>query len=352
MGKKQDSKKRKKQQTESGRFRAQTSYYDDMGKRRVKSFTADTLEEAKYLAMLWKKDNNNRSRLVRIRVADAVEKYIDMKRAVLSPSTIRSYVNTAAAHIDNEPVGNIYVHELTTAPVQLWISSLASVYSPKTVRNTYALLKSAVEMFEPDKHFKVTLPQKEKLEYYCPSDADIAKLLDQIRFKYGPASDLEIAVMLAAFGTLRRGEICALTSDDVSGNRIHVSKSMVRDEWGVWTVKGTKTYSSNRIVDLPGFVIDMISNKSGRIVDIQPDKLSFRFKDCVTNAGLPAFRFHDLRHYSASIMHAIGVPDQYIMDRGGWASDNVMKSVYRNVIDIEKSRQTKKINDYFAVKFS
>ena len=46
-------------------------------------------------------------------------------------------------------------------------------------------------------------------------------------------------------------------------------------------------------------------------------------------------------------MHAIGVPDQYIMQRGGWTSDNVMKAVYRNVIDLEKEKQTKKINDHF-----
>ena len=41
------------------------------------------------------------------------------------------------------------------------------------------------------------------------------------------------------------------------------------------------------------------------------------------------FRFHDFRHYSASIMHAIGIPDQYIMARGGWKTDTVLKAVYR-----------------------
>ena len=65
-------------------------------------------------------------------------------------------------------------------------------------------------------------------------------------------------------------------------------------------------------------------------------------------AGLPSFRFHDLRHYSASIMHAIGVPDVYIMERGGWKSDHVMKRIYRNSIDDEKRRQTKLINGYFS----
>ena len=47
-------------------------------------------------------------------------------------------------------------------------------------------------------------------------------------------------------------------------------------------------------------------------------------------------------------MHAIGVPDQYILQRSGWSSDNVMKSVYRNAIDIGTVRQNRKINEYFG----
>ena len=47
------------------------------------------------------------------------------------------------------------------------------------------------------------------------------------------------------------------------------------------------------------------------------------------------------------IMHAIGIPDQYILQRGGWSSDSVMKTVYRNTIDLETVRQNKKINDHF-----
>ena len=60
------------------------------------------------------------------------------------------------------------------------------------------------------------------------------------------------------------------------------------------------------------------------------------------------FRFHDFRHYSASIMHAIGIPDQYIMARGGWKTDTVLKAVYRNVINDEQKKFTDKINSHFT----
>ena len=78
------------------------------------------------------------------------------------------------------------------------------------------------------------------------------------------------------------------------------------------------------------------------------DALSNRFRRAVAAAGLPPIRFHDLRHYSASILHAIGVPDQYILARGGWASDYVMKSVYRNSISEEARKQDARIAAHFA----
>ena len=60
------------------------------------------------------------------------------------------------------------------------------------------------------------------------------------------------------------------------------------------------------------------------------------------------FRFHDLRHYSASSMHASGILDQYIMARGGWKTDTVLKAVYRNVINDEQKKFTDKIKSHFT----
>ena len=94
-------------------------------------------------------------------------------------------------------------------------------------------------------------------------------------------------------------------------------------------------------------MIDKLKGKKGRIINRSPDAITRSFERTIKRTSLPHFRFHDLRHYAASIMHAIGVPDQYILQRGGWSSDNVMKTVYRNTIDIETVRQNKKINEHF-----
>ena len=67
-----------------------------------------------------------------------------------------------------------------------------------------------------------------------------------------------------------------------------------------------------------------------------------------TKLGIERFRFHDLRHYSASIMHAIGIPDQYIMERGGWATDATLKKVYRHALQDKNQEMINKANDYFS----
>lgn len=51
-------------------------------------------------------------------------------------------------------------------------------------------------------------------------------------------------------------------------------------------------------------------------------------------------------HYTASIMHAIGIPGQYIMKRGRWKSDKVMKKIYRNTISTEDQKFIEIVNTH------
>lgn len=56
---------------------------------------------------------------------------------------------------------------------------------------------------------------------------------------------------------------------------------------------------------------------------------------------------HHLRHYYASTLHAIGVPDQYIMEHCGWGNDAVLKDVYRHTLGDVKEKMNGISNTYF-----
>lgn len=325
----------------SGSWRCQVyDYTDSSGKRHYESFTADSRKEAEYMAAEFSRNKSEKDRILNLTLNSVVTKYIESKSGVLSPSTIRSYYGIQKNYFGD--IGKINIRNLTNTDIQIWVSDLSKKVSPKTVRNAHGLLASTLQMFLPDFRLKTSLPQKENPNLYVPSDADIEVLLNHIK-----GTELEIAVLLAAFGPMRRGEICALESTDINGNIVTINKSMVLTQEKTWELKPPKTFSSNRTIEFPNFVIDRMRGIEGRIIKATPDQISNRFKRAIRFSKLPHFRFHDLRHYSASIMHAIGVPDQYIMQRGGWASDNVMKSVYRNVIDLESRKQNKKIIDHF-----
>lgn len=327
-------------------------YTDEKGKRHYKSFVAPSRKIAQEMAARWKldmKDNPIEQYNVTeedeeedITVNDAIERYLSAKSGVLSPSTLRGYTGLQRQYFGGA-FGQKKLSELTSPSVQIWVSNLAAKkLSPKTVRNAYGLLSPTLEMFAPELTLNVKLPQKKRPNLYCPNDNDIKKLLDAIK-----GTDLEIAVLLAAFGPLRRGEISALTDKNVDGKIIHVRDNMVKGPDNQWYIKQPKTDDSTRDVEMPAFVIDRISEKKGKLVDMNPDYITHRFGRVLKKIDIPHFRFHDLRHYAASIMHAIGIPDQYILQRGGWASDNIMKTVYRNAIDSETVRQNKKINKHF-----
>lgn len=336
----------KAKKLKSGSWRCLVYDYTDAdGKRHYESFTAGTKKEAEFLAaeFLNNKDKTDRPKKEKdYTVIKALEEYCEIKNNVLSPATIRGYKGMINIYFDE--IKSLKLSELTNAKIQKWINNLSKDKSPKTISNVYGLLSSAISMFCPDAVYHVKLPQKVIYSSYVPSDCDIKALID-----YFSASnkDMLISVYMAAFGTMRRSEICALTAGDVSGNVIHVSKAIVKNSTGEFVEKKTpKTSSSNRYVEMPDFVIDILP-KSGKLVNINPNQITSQFSRTIKKIGIPSFRFHDLRHYAASIMHAIGIPDVYIMQRGGWSSDSTLKRIYRGSIEDYQRQYTKDILTHY-----
>lgn len=323
----------------SGNYRARVYAGIENGKKIYKSFTAPTKKEAERLALEYVETEKTKQ----ISFGSALAEYIRMKEAVLSASTIREYKRSLKSNFS--PICEIPVDNLSQKDVQIFINNLAVNHSPKTCRDVHALITAVLKIYRPNFKLQTTLPQKVRPALCIPSDDDIKRLL---AFLENNNPNLYNAVLLGALAPMRRSEICALLSEDITGDTIHVSRAMVRDENGRWVIKSPKSYAGDRFITLPQFVIKRFENKTGVLVPLTPTTITNEFIRTRKRLGLPPFRFHDLRHYGASMLHAMGVPDAYIMQRGGWGSDAVLKSVYRHALAQEQKAINDKINANFT----
>lgn len=263
---------------------------------------------------------------------NACDTYIESKRNVLSPSTIRGY--KCAAKTISDALLNENIHDITTSDIQEEINRLAKDHSPKTVRNYHGFISAVLGVFCPNLKIYTTLPQKVKNEPYIPSDNDIRQILD-----YAKGTQFEIPIILACYG-LRRSEICALTPDDVIGDVIKINKAKVLGDKADWVNKTTKTTASTREIVIPLEIAERIRCQ-GYIYKGHPNSITVYLSKVEKQLGLPHFSLHKLRHYFASKMSAMNIPEADIMRMGGWETDHVMKRVYRHSM-MEKEEDAKR----------
>ena len=314
---------------------------DANGKDIYKSFTAATKKEAEFLAAQYAAKKTAAGASKDRTLADAYRRYIEIKQNTLSPATVREY-SRAAAH-DFPELMPLKLSRLTQELIQSAVNVMAASHSPKSVRNAHGLLSAVLRMFAPEIRLNTRLPQSSKTAIYVPTETEVENLVRSIR-----GTELEKAVLLAAFGSLRRSECSALMISDIEGDIVHVNKAIVLGADKKWTLKPPKSKAGYRDIKMPGFVIERLKPApNGRIVNIMPVTITDYFADARRKFNLPHFRFHDLRHYQASILHAMGVPDKYIMERGGWSTDSTLKNIYQHTM----SDKRKQVEDDIVQRF-
>lgn len=251
---------------------------------------------------------------------ECAKEYIDARRHVLSPSTIRGYnsIYKCVTDFNDRPIGTI-----TGLDVQKYVDTLtAQGKSPKTIANYHAFISSVLRDFNPQVVLYTKIPRKRKKEAYNPSDEDVKRILDEAE-----GTEYEVPLRLGCYG-LRRSEICALTPDDIEDNTVTINKALVQNEKKEWVVWVTKTESSTRKIKIDDDLSTQIKEK-GYVFKGHPNQLYKYISNTQKSLNIPHFPFHFLRHYYASTMHELGVSDADIMESGGWKTDHVMKNVYR-----------------------
>jgi integrase len=293
----------------------------------------------------------------RVTVDDAAD---SLRRKLTMEGARKSYLEGCESmqrvHIvpglDNAPI-----HKVNRQKVEaLAEAMLQDDKSPKTVRNVltflYSIFEHAIDNgwcaenpvrrasrprrqragdVEPDLQF-LTMPELEAVIRAIPDETVIRAPAPTRRGRPGPApppsSDvvgpvLRVVILTAAMTGLRQSELLGLRWRDVdwSAQRIRVRNAFTRGEH---SAKGKSDLSTRRSVPMADRVVAELDRWSKRSAHTGERDLAFahpqtgkpldrtkvtrRFQEACTDAGVSVITFHELRHTFATQMAAQGVP--------------------------------------------
>lgn len=321
-------------QRENGNYYTRIVLRDQDGKERRKKFTARTKKElerlvANYAAEAETYDSDT--------FRSAMEDYIQSRVPVASPSTTRTYLSYQKRLNGRHAwFTALYLDRIRTNDLQKLVSEFSAAGLASKTIHSYMGFIEAVLIYNGRNVKQAHLPEMQRKSPAVP-DADLIQaMLHDVK-----GTSVEIPFRLALYG-LRRGEICALDPlEDLNGTVLHVHRSMaymplkagetVRER----VVKSPKTPQSDRYVSIDADLAEMIRSLTS-VTHYAPDKLSQKMSQFIKQYN-PEFHMHTLRHFFASYLHEQGVPDADILAAGGWKTDNVMKSVYRQALNSKRA---------------
>lgn len=283
-------------------------------------------EIVKEVARLYSRINVDKS----ITFKKAAEEYIESKRNVLSPRTLKEYIEMPGRL--SESFTSLKVDSMTQIDVQNEINRIAKDKAPKTVRNYHGFISAVIKFYRPDMTIHTSLPQKKKIEPYVPTDEEVRQVLQYVKEHHPAYYD---CILLATYG-LRRSEILAIDSNSIKGNILCIDKAKVLNEDKKWVIKATKTTESTRCIRIPQSLADSIKEKGCAFAGYPNDIYKVINKAC-DKLGIKHFSLHKLRHYFATKLLSENVDITTVMAMGGWQSSSVLKTYYAHAIESKKN---------------
>lgn len=259
----------------------------------------------------------------------------------LAVSTRRSYESTLKTAITDSAIASVPVKALTRQQVTAWWRALPKD-APRARSKALALLVSVFNTAVDDGLIEVS-PVKVK----DPKAVTASKPRKLVPVESGQLDALEagmpdrlkLAILLAAWGGLRYGELAALRRSDLDLRGdfpvLHVSRSVSFASGQDARVKAPKTEAGVRDVTLPSWLKPIIAQHLLAHAQRGDDGLVFpskmggflwpsgfyrHFHRARKAAGLPDLRVHDLRHHAAVRAAQAGETFSAVQARLGHAS--------------------------------
>ena len=272
----------------------------------------------------------------RIRLADYAEAWI-AQRPGLRPRTLEIYRGSLKRHIVPY-LGGVPLGKIDSAMIREWRAEIlgngTSVSeAAKAYRFLRAVLMTAVDdQLIPRNPCRIrgagTERPEERPVLTVRQVLDLAERMPDDRFR--------VMVLLAAFASLRWGELCALRRcdlDPVAGT-VSVRRQQVELDTGQVIITAPKSAAGVRIVALPSAILSTVRKHLEAGTDQPPDaplftgtrggtlrRSNFRrdvsWSAAVAAIGAPGLHFHDLRHTGNTLAAAGGASLRDLMDRMG-----------------------------------
>lgn len=333
-------------------FSHEEIWFDDDGNKHVKkvreSFTASTKKEAEFMAAEFLLTKNKKVSISDLTLFEAINKYIENRSNVLSPTTISGYKNIQKNGFQD--IMYVPLKKLTQEKLQEAVNAEANrkssstrnkgTISAKTVKNNYGLVRAVLKEYEPNLNTSVKLPAVQKV---------IKELLPpEVIFQAFKGTEIELPVLMSMWMSFSMSELRGIKKSEIVDGYLTIRRTIVDVDGEAIEKNSTKAYDRTRKHKLPRYIRKLVDEcETDYICPYSCRALYSRFSRRLEELGLPHMSFHDLRHVSASVMHMLNVPDKYAMERGGWSSDHIMKSVYTHTFSSERRHIDNVIDGYF-----
>lgn len=266
------------------------------------------------------------------------------ERQVHRPTTVEQ-VDSVLNRLIYPSFADQRLSTISPSDIQAWVRKLSQTLAPSTVGVAHRILSGILKSAVADRRIPTNpctgtrLPKVPPRRVQPISAAQLATLI-----RHAPPRHRALIILAAGTG-LRQAEIFGLTRDrlDLDERTLRVDRQLINVSGRQPFFGPPKSPASVRIIPLPQTVIDALlehmaafpssplifTNRSGD--PLRRSAFWTEWRRTTRRAQLPDIRFHELRHYYASLLIRHGESVKTVQARLGHASASETLDTYSHL---------------------